>query len=141
MFLRQTHDKQKIFKRILFLFLGGYSFLQGCFLVYLFTQYPQFPNTLSLSSDKDKSVNAGVKTQRSIQTQPVKINYKVVGYRMGKEKSSVILEKNKKQELLRIGEKLEGKYKLLEIGKKELLFDYKGQKLTIKNKLGDAYVP
>ena len=24
---------------------------------------------------------------------------------------------------------------------KELLFDYKGQKLTIKNKLGDAYVP
>ena len=64
-------------------------------------------------------------------------NYQLIGYRSGKNDSSVILKKGNKEYVVAKGEKLEGTYELIEVTKDEVIFRNKEKLYRIENRVGN----
>ena len=64
-------------------------------------------------------------------------NYQLIGYRSGKNDSSVILKKGNKEYVVVKGEKLEGTYELIEVTKDEVIFRNKEKLYRIENRVGN----
>mgnify|MGYP005676625815 FL=1 len=64
-------------------------------------------------------------------------DYLLIGYRSGKNDSSVILKKGNKEYVVAKGEKLEGTYELLEVTKDEVIFRNKEKLYRIENRVGN----
>ena len=64
-------------------------------------------------------------------------DYKLIGYRSGKNDSSVILKKGNKEYVVAKGEKLEGTYELIEVTKDEVIFRNKEKLYRIENRVGN----
>ena len=64
-------------------------------------------------------------------------DYQLIGYRSGKNDSSVILKKGKKEYVVAKGEKLEGTYELIEVTKDEVIFRNKEKLYRIENRVGN----
>ena len=63
--------------------------------------------------------------------------YQLIGYRSGKNDSSVILKKGNKEYVVAKGEKLEGTYELIEVTKDEVIFRNKEKLYRIENRVGN----
>ena len=64
-------------------------------------------------------------------------DYQLIGYRSGKNDSSVILKKGNKEYVVAKGEKLEGTYELIEVTKDEVIFRNKEKLYRIENLVGN----
>lgn len=141
LFQMSTEKKIKYLKTNLVFVLALFSVIQLVLSFFLAFNYPFFPK-LSHTQKTGGIVNTPRKNVAIEQSSYSEIlTYKVVGYRIGDSYSSVILKKNNKQVVLRIGEVLEGKYKLVDISSQQLKFDYRGQYINLKNTLGEKNVP
>ena len=68
-------------------------------------------------------------------------DYQLIGYRSGKNDSSVILKKGNKEYVVAKGEKLEGTYELIEVTKDEVIFRNKEKLYRIENRVGNNWLP
>ena len=64
-------------------------------------------------------------------------DYLLIGYRSGKNDSSVILKKGNREYVVAKGEKLEGTYELIEVTKDEVIFRNKEKLYRIENRVGN----
>ena len=64
-------------------------------------------------------------------------DYQLIGYRSGKNDSSVILKKGNKEYVVAKGEKLEGTYELIEVTKDEVIFRNKEKLYRIEHLVGN----
>ena len=64
-------------------------------------------------------------------------DYQLIGYRSGKNDSSVILKKGNKEYVVVKGEKLEGTYELIKVTKDEVIFRNKEKLYRIENRVGN----
>ena len=65
-------------------------------------------------------------------------SYELIGYRSGKNDSSVILRKGNKEYVVAKGDKLEGIYELIEVSKDEVIFRNKEKLYRIENLVGNS---
>lgn len=63
-------------------------------------------------------------------------DYKVIGYSSGYDYASVILKKGNKEYVLSKGEKIDGKFELVEVGSEEIIFRNNDKLYKIKNLVG-----
>ena len=64
-------------------------------------------------------------------------SYELIGYRSGKNDSSVILKKGNKEYVVAKGDKLEGVYELIEVTKDEVIFRNNEKLYKIENLVGN----
>ena len=100
-------------------------------------------NTLILNSSnkiEDFSVIRPINVQNSSirgdisNTPPASFNYELSAVRLGDENTSVIVKKGGKEYVVQINELLENKYKLIQVDKSVIIFEFQGKKFTINNR-------
>ena len=70
-------------------------------------------------------------------TPPASFNYELSAVRLGDENTSVIVRKGGKEFVVQINELLENKYKLIQVDKSEIIFEFQGKKFTINNRFSN----
>ena len=81
-------------------------------------------NFSSISNSQSISENPGQSIQESVSSS---FNYKVIGYRAGDKRASVIVEKNNQTYVVQQGELLENTYKLESVNSKIAIFTQNGK--------------
>jgi len=81
-------------------------------------------NFSSISNSQSISENPGQSTQEPLSGG---FNYKIVGYRAGDKRASVIVEKNNQTYVVQQGELLENTYKLESVNSKIAIFTQNGK--------------
>ena len=92
------------------------------------------PNMADISfNSNSKELTSNTEAINNIRS----FNYQLIGYRSGKNDSSVILKKGNKEYVVAKGEKLEGTYELIEVTKDEVIFRNKEKLYRIENRVGN----
>ena len=92
------------------------------------------PNVVDISfNSNSKELISNTEAMNNIPS----FDYLLIGYRSGKNDSSVILKKGNKEYVVAKGEKLEGTYELLEVTKDEVIFRNKEKLYRIENRVGN----
>jgi type II secretory pathway component PulC len=103
-------------------------------------------NTLILNSSnkiEDFSIIRPINIQNtSLQnnisnTPPSSFNFELSAVRLGDENTSVIVKKSGKEYVVQINELLENKYKLIQVDKTQIIFEFQGKKFTINNRFSN----
>ena len=103
-------------------------------------------NTLILNNSnkiEDFSVIRPINIQKTTMqsdisnTPPASFNYELSAVRLGDENTSVIVKKGGKEYVVQIDELLENKYKLIQVDKSVIIFEFQGKKFTINNRFGN----
>ena len=103
-------------------------------------------NTLILNSSnkiEDFSVIRPINVQNTTirndisNTPPASFNYELSSVRLGDENTSVIVKKGGKEYVVQINELLENKYKLIQVDKSVIIFEFQGKKFTINNRFSN----
>ena len=81
-------------------------------------------NFSSISNSQSISENPGQSIQESVSSS---FNYKVIGYRAGDKRASLIVEKNNQTYVVQQGELLENTYKLESVNSKIAIFTQNGK--------------
>ena len=92
------------------------------------------PNMVDISfNSNSKELISNTEAMNNIPS----FDYLLIGYRSGKNDSSVILKKGNKEYVVAKGEKLEGTYELIEVTKDEVIFRSKEKLYRIENRVGN----
>ena len=92
------------------------------------------PNMVDISfNSNSKELISNTEAMNNIPS----FDYLLIGYRSGKNDSSVILKKGNKEYVVAKGEKLEGTYELIEVTKDEVVFRNKEKLYRIENRVGN----
>ena len=113
-------------KKALIIMLGAVAmyYLINLYLV-LMSQPENIKNNFSsISNSQSISENPGQSKQESVSSS---FNYKVIGYRAGDKRASVIVEKNNQTYVVQQGELLENTYKLESVNSKIAIFTQNGK--------------
>ncbi len=113
-------------KKALITLLGAVAmyYLINLYLV-LMSQPENIKNNFSsISNSQSISENPGQSIQESVSSS---FNYKVIGYRAGDKRASVIVEKNNQTYVVQQGELLENTYKLESVNSKIAIFTQNGK--------------
>ena len=113
-------------KKALIIMLGAVAmyYLINLYLV-LMSQPEDIKNNFSsISNSQSISENPGQSIQESVSSS---FNYKVIGYRAGDKRASVIVEKNNQTYVVQQGELLENTYKLESVNSKIAIFTQNGK--------------
>jgi type II secretory pathway component PulC len=113
-------------KKALIIMLGAVAmyYLINLYLV-LMSQPEDIKNNFSsISNSQSISENPGQLIQESVSSS---FNYKVIGYRAGDKRASVIVEKNNQTYVVQQGELLENTYKLESVNSKIAIFTQNGK--------------
>ncbi len=113
-------------KKALIIMLGAVAmyYLINLYLV-LMSQPENIKNNFSsISNSQSISENPGQSIQESVSSS---FNYKVIGYRAGDKRASVIVEKNNQTYVVQQGELLENTYKLESVNSKIAIFTQNGK--------------
>ena len=113
-------------KKALIIMLGAIAiyYLINLYLV-LMSQPENIKNNFSsISNSQSISENPGQSIQESVSSS---FNYKVIGYRAGDKRASVIVEKNNQTYVVQQGELLENTYKLESVNSKIAIFTQNGK--------------
>tara|TARA_B100001173_G_scaffold53575_1_gene44295 strand:- start:2671 stop:3054 length:384 start_codon:yes stop_codon:yes gene_type:complete len=103
-------------------------------------------NTLILNSSnkvEDFSIIRPINIQNTYlqnnisNTPPSSFNYELSAVRLGDENTSVIVKKSGKEYVVQINELLENKYKLIQVDKTQIIFEFQGKKFTINNRFSN----
>ena len=68
---------------------------------------------------------------------PSSFNYQLSGIMLGDDYSSVTLKKSGKEYVVQIGGLLENKYKLIQVDKEVIIFEFQGKRFTIINRFNN----
>ena len=115
-----------LIKKALITMLGAIAiyYLINLYLV-LMSQPESIKNNFSsISNSQSISENPGQSTQEPLSGG---FNYKIVGYRAGDKRASVIVEKNNQTYVVQQGELLENTYKLESVNSKIAIFTQNGK--------------
>ena len=115
-----------LIKKALITMLGAIAiyYLINLYLV-LMSQPENIKNNFSsISNSQSISQNLGQSTQEPLSRG---FNYKIVGYRAGEKRASVIVEKNNQTYVVQQGELLENTYKLESVNSKIAIFTQNGK--------------
>ena len=115
-----------LIKKALITLLGAIAiyYLTNLYLV-LMSQPENIENNFSsISNSQSISQNPGQSTQEPLSRG---FNYKIVGYRAGEKRASVIVEKNNQTYVVQQGELLENTYKLESVNSKIAIFTQNGK--------------
>ena len=115
-----------LIKKALITLLGAIAiyYLINLYLV-LMSQPENIKNNFSsISNSQSISENPGQLIQESVSSS---FNYKVIGYRAGDKRASVIVEKNNQTYVVQQGELLENTYKLESVNSKIAIFTQNGK--------------
>ena len=115
-----------LIKKALITLLGAVAiyYLINLYLV-LMSQPENIKNNFSsISNSQSISENPGQLIQESVSSS---FNYKVIGYRAGDKRASVIVEKNNQTYVVQQGELLENTYKLESVNSKIAIFTQNGK--------------
>ncbi|MDA9020821.1 hypothetical protein N9829_04155 [Gammaproteobacteria bacterium] len=113
-------------KKALIIMLGAVAmyYLINLYLV-LMSQPENIKNNFSsISNSQSISENPGQSIQESVSSS---FDYKVIGYRAGDKRASVIVEKNNQTYVVQQGELLENTYKLESVNSKIAIFTQNGK--------------
>ena len=113
-------------KKALITLLGAVAmyYLINLYLV-LMSQPENIKNNFSsISNSQSISENPGQSIQEPVSSS---FNYKVIGYRAGDKRASVIVEKNNQTYVVQQGELLENTYKLESVNSKIAIFTQNGK--------------
>ena len=113
-------------KKALIIMLGAVAmyYLINLYLV-LMSQPENIKNNFSsISNSQSISENPSQSIQESVSSS---FNYKVIGYRAGDKRASVIVEKNNQTYVVQQGELLENTYKLESVNSKIAIFTQNGK--------------
>lgn len=113
-------------KKALITLLGAVAiyYLINLYLV-LMSQPENIKNNFSsISNSQSISENPGQSIQESVSSS---FDYKVIGYRAGDKRASVIVEKNNQTYVVQQGELLENTYKLESVNSKIAIFTQNGK--------------
>ena len=113
-------------KKALIIMLGAIAiyYLINLYLV-LMSQPENIKNNFSsISNSQSISENPGQSIQESVSSS---FNYKVIGYRAGDKRASLIVEKNNQTYVVQQGELLENTYKLESVNSKIAIFTQNGK--------------
>ena len=89
-------------------------------------------NFSSISNSQSISENPGQSIQESVSSS---FNYKVIGYRAGDKRASVIVEKNNQTYVVQQGELLENTYKLESVNSKIAIFTQNGKSYQLSTEI------
>ena len=115
-----------LIKKALITLLGAIAiyYLINLYLI-LMSQPENIKNNFSsISNSQSISENPGQSIQESVSSS---FNYKVIGYRAGDKRASVIVEKNNQTYVVQQGELLENTYKLESVNSKIAIFTQNGK--------------
>tara|TARA_B100000780_G_scaffold109940_1_gene76880 strand:+ start:1222 stop:1623 length:402 start_codon:yes stop_codon:yes gene_type:complete len=115
-----------LIKKALITLLGAAAiyYLINLYLV-LMSQPENIKNNFSsISNSQSISENPGQSIQESVSST---FNYKVIGYRAGDKRASVIVKKNNQSYVVQQGELLENTYKLESVNSKIAIFTQNGK--------------
>ena len=115
-----------LIKKALITLLGAVAiyYLINLYLV-LMSQPENIKNNFSsISNSQSISENPGQSIQESVSSN---FNYKVIGYRAGDQRASVIVKKNNQTYVVQQGELLENTYKLESVNSKIAIFTQNGK--------------
>ena len=129
----------KYFKYILLVPLViGVAFFSFSLLSSLLNE-PEILIVQKLNIQNEINKNKTQETNQNITNEPQLItnnfNYKLVGYRAGKNDSSIILKKGSNEFLVKIGENIDS-YTLESVSTDEVVFSLQGNLYKIENKVG-----
>ena len=113
-------------KKALIIMLGAIAiyYLINLYLV-LMSQPENIKNNFSsISNSQSISESPGQSIQESVSSN---FNYKVIGYRAGDKRASLIVEKNNQTYVVQQGELLENTYKLESVNSKIAIFTQNGK--------------
>lgn len=102
--------------------------------LYLIINNPKFKKStpLNISATLINDLSQNNLNQNATQLSDDEFSYTIVGYRAGKENSSVVLRKNNVDYVVQQGELIDNTYRLISVSTDEIVFDRSGQKRYIK---------
>ncbi|MGB1947478.1 MAG: hypothetical protein ACPHOI_03565 [Gammaproteobacteria bacterium] len=102
--------------------------------IYLIINAPKFKtyNPINISSNVINDLSKNNLNQNATQLSGDEFSYTIVGYRAGKENSSVVLRKNNVDYVVQQGELIDNSYRLISVSTDEIVIDRAGQKRFIK---------
>ena len=102
--------------------------------LYLIINAPKFKtyNPINISSKVINDLSKNNLNQNATQLSGDEFSYTIVGYRAGKENSSVVLRKNNVDYVVQQGELIDNTYRLISVSTDEIVIDRAGQKRFIK---------
>ena len=124
-------------KIIIFIFTAP-ALLLSCILIFNLFNKPLI-KSVEMSGIKDFAFNTPIDSALKVQDQStgaIVFDFELIGYRSGSSESSVILKKGNKEYFVVEGEKLVGKFELIEVNKDEVIFRNDEKLYKIKNLVG-----
>ena len=124
-------------KIIIFIFTAP-ALLLSCILILNLFNKPLI-KSVETSGIKDFAFNTPIDSALKVEDQTmgaIAFDFELIGYRSGSSESSVILKKGNKEYVVAEGEKLVGKFELIEVNKDEVIFRNDEKLYKIKNLVG-----
>ena len=118
--------------------IGLMALFAGYVLYLLILSFISRPDSMNINFSP---IQGSTQFNSSIETNPIKsspsstFNYKVVGYRAGSSRASVILKKNNQTFVVQQGTLLENKYKLLSVNSEYATFEDNGNFFQLSTNL------
>ena len=124
-------------KIIIFIFTAP-ALLLSCILILNLFNKPLI-KSVETSGITDFAFNTPIDSALKVEDQSmgaIAFDFELIGYRSGSSESSVILKKGNKEYVVAEGEKLVGKFELIEVNKDEVIFRNDEKLYKIKNLVG-----
>ena len=121
-------------KRLLIGILGLTALYYLATLTFLLISQPN-PTQNNFSAISNSQYAESVTDQNMSETSSSSFDYKVVGYRAGQNRASVIVEKNNQTYVVQQGELLENRYKLISVDSEVAVFSQNGKNYSLSTQL------
>jgi type II secretory pathway component PulC len=121
-------------KKFLIGILGLTALYYLATLTFLLISQPN-PTQNNFSAISNSQYAESVTDQNMSETSSSSFDYKVVGYRAGQNRASVIVEKNNQTYVVQQGELLEKRYKLISVNSEAAVFSLNGKNYSLSTHL------
>jgi myo-inositol-hexaphosphate 3-phosphohydrolase len=121
-------------KKFLIGILGLTALYYLATLTFLLISQPN-PTQNNFSAISNSQYAESVTDQNMSETSSSSFDYKVVGYRAGQNRASVIVEKNNQTYVVQQGELLDNRYKLISVDSEVAVFSQNGKNYSLSTQL------
>lgn len=121
-------------KKFLIGILGLTALYYLATLTFLLISQPN-PTQNNFSAISNSQYAEPVTDQNMLETSSSSFDYKVVGYRAGQNRASVIVEKNNQTYVVQQGELLDNRYKLISVDSEVAVFSQNGKNYLLSTQL------
>ena len=121
-------------KRLLIGILGLIALYYLATLIFFLISQPSTTQN-NFSAISNSQYREPVTEQNVLETSSSSFDYKVVGYRAGQNRASVIVEKNNQTYVVQQGELLDNRYKLISVDSEVAVFSQNGKNYSLSTQL------